>query len=69
MKRRARRPEPPPRPCEKCGGVVDPNQGPITLVPWKCAACTDVRQPNGGPSRMIFDRDMMGQQILREVRP
>lgn len=29
-----------PRPCEQCGGVVDPKAGPITLIPWKCSTCT-----------------------------
>ena len=28
------------RPCTKCGGKVDPNLGPITLIAWLCAACT-----------------------------
>ena len=30
----------PPMPCTGCGGAVTPNDGPITLVPWRCAKCT-----------------------------
>jgi hypothetical protein len=26
-------------PCSKCGGKVDPDEGPIGLSPWLCAKC------------------------------
>ena len=27
-------------PCSACGGPVNPGRGPITIIPWRCAACT-----------------------------